>query len=374
MNKRELFFASLEGETQEVPSYTMAFFNIATAQRLLGEENVTNEYLPTDEYKLGASSTEGRERNIRFAQVTDNFAIGVGKGASFAFGHGGAGEFLEKIIQKDVEGYISEYETGVKKLTKYSPHFYHNYDHPMQTLTDEISLPNPKDAKRYEGLREESEFYKASGYVSYANLNGIFSGIHYFLYPYDKLFSDMILEPDALKAVIKKLAEFNLCSAEELLRCGVDCINFCDDLGDGRTLLFSKDMYKDYFFEYHAQLATLCHDYGAKLHMHSHGNINMLLPTLIEAGIDLINPLDPDEIGDMRELKERYGEKIMLVGGINKHFFDWDNDKMFTELSTVIKEGRKGGRFALMDSGGIPENITLEKYNYYNKISRELRR
>lgn len=170
-----------------------------------------------------------------------------------------------------------------------------------------------------------------------------------------------------------KLAEFNLCAAENLLKKGIDCITFCDDLGSGQDLLFSPDLYKEVFFPYHKELADLCHSYKKYVHMHSHGSIKKILPYIIETGIDMLNPCDPYENMDLKSLKEEIGDKITLVGGINKFFFNWSTNKMKVFLEKTIKTGRVNGGYILMDSGGIPENISKRKYDFYRKISRELR-
>ena len=128
------------------------------------------------------------------------------------------------------------------------------------------------------------------------------------------------------------------------------------------------------FFPYHKELADLCHSYGAFLHMHSHGNILKVFDDLVKAGIDMLNPLDPYEVGSMASLKEAYGDKITLVGGLDKFFFDWDEDTMERFLRETIAVGRKGGGFLLMDSGGIPENISREKFEFYVEASKRLRK
>ena len=374
--KREQVLAALRHEEGTVPSWTMAFFNIETARRLLGEENVVTDFLPEKDYKLGPADDDNRQRNLRFSGKIDNCAIGIGKGANFAFGHGGCGEFMERLIFEDGNRFISEFETGVHKMVQRSPHFYHNDHYPMDTLEEieRITLPDPQDAGRYQGLEEDVRFYREQGYFTYANLNGIFSGIHYFLYPYDKVLMDMLLEPEELHRLIQKLGEYNLTVAEHLLRTGIDCITFCDDLGDGRSMLFSPELYREMFFPYHKELADLCHSYGAFLHMHSHGNILKVFDDLVKAGIDMLNPLDPYEVGSMASLKEAYGDKITLVGGLDKFFFDWDEDTMERFLRETIAVGRKGGGFLLMDSGGIPENISREKFEFYVEAIKRLRK
>jgi len=373
--KRDIILSILNHEENIVPSWTMAFFNVQTAKRLLGAENVVTDFEPTESYRSGSASQDNRVRNLRYSEAVDNFAIGVGKGGNFAFGHGGPGEFMDKIVERGANYYISQYETGVKKKVKINPHFYHHFSYPLDSLENvqNVFLPDASDETRYCGIEDDIRYYKEKGYFTFANINGIFSGIHYYFYPFDKLFIDMMLDKDNLKILIKKLAEFNLTAAEKLLKAGVDCITFCDDLGDGRNLLFSPDLYTELFYPYHCELVKLCHSYGAYTHMHSHGNISKVFPMIVKAGVDMINPCDPYEFKNMLYLKEEYGSKITLVGGLNKFFFEWDNNEMKEFLVNLIRIGKKNGGFILMDSGGIPESVTNQKYDFYREVSKELR-
>jgi hypothetical protein len=106
--KRDQIISIINHEENVVPSWTMAFFNIKTAQRLLGEENVVTDFYPEESYKAGATSNENRERNIIYSECIDNFAIGVGGGANFVFGHGGPGEFFDRMIERGDNYFISK--------------------------------------------------------------------------------------------------------------------------------------------------------------------------------------------------------------------------------------------------------------------------
>ena len=178
-----------------IPSWTMGFFNVETARKLLGEKNVPDDIEPEEAYKFGPTSLENREKNIRYAEILDNFAIGVGKGGNFSFGHGGPGEFRERLIEKGEDYIITEHETGIKKRVNSNPYFYYYFDYPLMDLDclDCLILPDAGDPGRYEGIQDDVEFYKSRGFFTYANLNGFFSAMHYFFYPYDKLFEDMLL-------------------------------------------------------------------------------------------------------------------------------------------------------------------------------------
>lgn len=376
MDKRELVLCALNHQESAIPLWHMGFENIETAKRLIGHENVPCNLLPELDYKKGASTEEDMLLNIAYAEQLDSSAIGVGKGGNFDFGHGGPGEFLEKLVETGADYYISIYETGTKKEVRSNPHFYRCFDYPVLKPEnfDSFDFPNAADTSRYERISHEISFYKDRGYFTYANINGFFSGLHYFLRPFDEILMYMLTEPEFVGKVLKKLGEFNLTAAENLLKCGVDCITFCDDLGSGSSLLFSPEIYRKFFFPWHRELADLCHSYSAYVHMHSHGNISRILGDIVEAGIDMINPCDPYELKDMKCLKEEYSEGITFVGGLDKFFFEWDLDKMKEFLELTLKRGGRGGGYIFMDSsGGIPENVSKEKFKFFMEISRELR-
>jgi len=350
-----------------VLSWFMGFFDEVVAEKLIGKKNMPNDCFPVKDWNHGASERKDWDKKINYARSIGNFAVGVGWGTCIAFGHGGPGEFRERLIQKGENYRITEHETGVKKEVRYFPHYYRYFDYPVKNIENfELKLTDPQNLERYKDISEETAFYKKNNFITYANVNGFFSGIHYFLYPYEELLEDMLLNMDFIKELVNALGEFNLKAAEELLKRGIDIICFCDDLGSKDSLLISPDMYRDLFLPWHKKLAELCHKYNAYLHMHSHGNINSIMDDLYSAGIDMLNPNDPNEGMDIVELKNRYGDKITFVGGIDKFFFEWYYNKQEEYIINLIKN--TGGGFILMDSGGVPENVTNERF----KMIRDL--
>jgi uroporphyrinogen decarboxylase len=104
--------------------------------------------------------------------------------------------------------------------------------------------------------------------------------------------------------------------------------------------------------------------------MHSHGNINKILDHIVDTGIDMLNPLDPTEQMNLKRIKERFGDRLTLVGGMNKYIFDQDLDEIKVLLQQSVQIGARGGRFILMDTGGIPENMSREKFDAFLEMSR----
>jgi hypothetical protein len=372
--------ATLEGEILDhLPAWIMSFFNSATIRRLVPADLLVDDLAAWPEegaHGFGAHSPADLERLIAFNRYIDRVAVGVGQGANHAFGHGGPGEFNAQVIDRVPGEYtIIEYETGAKAKISYAPHFYHLFDMPIRSIADveRVSLPNAEDPERWRGFRDDLAYLKSRGEYTVGWINGFFSGCHYFFCDYQDFLVSLVTEPELVEQLLSKLADWNLKAAHMMLEAGVDCIGFVDDLGSGANLLFRPNLYDRFFFPWHRALCEMAHSYGAHVHMHSHGNIGKILDRIVDTGIDMLNPLDPTEGMDLVSIKERFGNRLTLVGGMDSHMFDQDLDEIEARLRRSVQIGARGGRFILMDTGGIPETISHEKFNAFLEISCRVR-
>jgi uroporphyrinogen-III decarboxylase len=83
--------------------------------------------------------------------------------------------------------------------------------------------------------------------------------------------------------------------------------------------------------------------------------------------------LNPTEGMDLESIRERFGKRLTLVGGMDKYIYGQDLDEIEVRLRRSVQIGAQGGRFILMDTGGIPESISREKFNEFLEISRRVR-
>jgi uroporphyrinogen decarboxylase len=377
---RERMLAILAGEILDyVPSWTMGFFDAATIRRLIPADLLVDDLTMWPEegvYSFESHTPVELNKLIAFNRYIDRIAIGVGRGANHAFGHCGPGEFNAQVIERTAQYRIIQYETGAKARLNYRPHFYHFFDMPVKSVADveQIVLPDPEDPQRWEGFQQDVAYLKAQGEYTIGYVNGFFSGCHYFFCDYQDLLASLITDPELVERLLAKLGDWNLIAARMMLEAGADCIGFVDDLGSGNNLLFRPELYDRFFFPWHRALCELAHSYGAPVHMHSHGNINKILERVVSTGIDMLNPLDPTEGMDLAAIKERYGQHLTLVGGMDGRIFDQNLEEIEARLQRSVQIGSQGGRFILMDASGIPENISSEKFAAFLEISRRVRR
>lgn len=72
-------------------------------------------------------------------------------------------------------------------------------------------------------------------------------------------------------------------------------------------------------------------------------------------------------------INEYYGRKIVLVGGMHKFFFSWSKEEMERYFISTINSMRGNSAYIWMDNGGIPEDITVDKFQFYLSISKKYR-
>ena len=98
----------------------------------------------------------------------------------------------------------------------------------------------------------------------------------------------------------------------------INIIDFCDDLGTQSSLLMSPEMYREIIKPLHARMfGYVRKNYpDVKVFFHTCGAVYELIPDLIEAGIQILNPIQFTASGmDPVKLKKEFGKQLVLWGG-----------------------------------------------------------
>ncbi len=374
-NRLEGIITTLNHQKPDVIPATTVFFDI----------NSQNKFVPVFDAK------DWKKNEIEYIEFMDNSIV-----------EGGHGELKSRIVERGNNYHLIEFESkAIWKITEFP--FNRDYIYyPIQGEADidKMILPDANDPQRYNGAEEDDgrlyredgryldenelaryasveervSFYKENSLFVIGTINGFFSGVWYFCRDFENFLIDLAIRKDFAQEMIRRVGEYNIKSAEELLKRGVHAIRFNDDLGSTESLLISPDFYKEYFYPWHKRLADLCHGYHAYSYMHSHGNINEILPLIIDAGIDIINPVGPTDNMDLENLKEKYGTKITFCGGISKFIGEMSKEEIEAHIKDVIKIGSAGGGFIVSQEGGIPYSMSVENFEFFMRVLKEYRK
>lgn len=132
---------------------------------------------------------------------------------------------------------------------------------------------------------------------------------------------NMIANPEMYEAVDAKIMEFYLKANEifyEATKGKMHAVLIGNDMGSQRGLMLSPDMVRRFVIPGCKKLVDQAHSYGLKVIYHSCGSIVDVIPDLIEAGVDVIHPIQALAAGMQPEnLKEKFAGKVSFCGGVD---------------------------------------------------------
>jgi uroporphyrinogen decarboxylase len=329
MTKREQVLAVVAGEQPEtIPTIAEAFMDV-TVTKVLGV----------------AATGDWFKDQVAEAELLQKNDLTVGAGVN------------SRTLERDDRHHLYEYETGARWLEQYDPTFCREavkYPVPQPEDVKKLKFPDLHDQSRYENMKALVDSFHREGYFVQGCTGGIWSGSYYLGTSFDNILTWMALEPEAAHEMFRKIGTYVLAAAEEMLNREVDSIFICDDLGSGHSLLFSREMYREFIKPWHKKIADLCHSRGKLFHLHSHGHIQELMDDIVDAGVDILNPVGPSDHNDLALFKKNWGRKITLLGGLSTTIAQMSESQIERHIAEVMKTGCKGGRFMPRTESGIP--------------------
>jgi uroporphyrinogen decarboxylase len=141
-----------------------------------------------------------------------------------------------------------------------------------------------------------------------------------FLRKLDNFLMDLLAEPEAVEGLLDALMVQHLQGLEKVCNAVgdvVDILRFGDDLGTTGGLFMPPDTYRELFKPRHTLLNKFVHENSQmKTFLHSCGSIYRIMPDLIEAGYDIINPVQTNCFEmEPEKLKAEFGNDITFWGG-----------------------------------------------------------
>jgi len=131
---------------------------------------------------------------------------------------------------------------------------------------------------------------------------------------------DPLVEPELTHCLIGRISDFFYEHHRMMFEaCAglIDVAQVTDDLGSQTGPLIGMDMYRQFYAPHHKRLIDLCHEFGIKVFHHDDGSCRPFLPSLVEMGIDILNPVQWTCPGmDMHELKAEFGDRVCFHGAV----------------------------------------------------------
>ncbi|MEM2849804.1 MAG: uroporphyrinogen decarboxylase family protein [Candidatus Bathyarchaeia archaeon] len=187
-------------------------------------------------------------------------------------------------------------------------------------------------------------------------------------------------DPEGLKRLAEDRVRKSLNYIRLQVEAGADIIVDCTDYALKSGPFFKPEFYHKVIFPLIKMLVDEAHRVGAFFIQHTDGNLWPIMDDLINSGIDALHSIDPSAGMRLREVKEKYGDKIALCGNVDAAdtLFLGSPEDVANEARSCIRDAAYGGGYFLTSSNciyrGVPINNTLAliktglKYGRYKPL------
>jgi uroporphyrinogen decarboxylase len=258
--------------------------------------------------------------------------------------------------------------------------------HPLAD-TDDVSAieshswPCVADPGRIEGLVEKTRGF-AEGTDCFIGATHAVSGmileLGQYLRGFEQFMMDLYINEKFAHHLIGKIAdvitELYLYYVTPIAP-WVDWVEFSSDHGTQDRPLISPEIYRKFFKAPYARIFAAVKKAAprAKIWLHSCGSVRELIPDLIDAGVDVLNSLQPKATGmDSLELKREFGSELVFHGGLDlQGGITGTAAEAVEEAKRRIDAFAKGGGYIFAPSNHFMQDVSLENFYAVYRTARE---
>lgn len=238
----------------------------------------------------------------------------------------------------------------------------------METLEELQAYPYPRIVEDEAYLQEvlaENIRLKAEDKIIVGGMQCTVWERAWYMRSMEQLMMDMLSEEETADFVLDTVTNIAIAQAEFYVKAGADILFFGDDIGMQKTVMMSEELYTTWLKPRLAKVVAAARAINPEIIIfyHSCGFVEPFIDHLIDAGVDVLNPVQP-ECMDFREIHEKYGDRISFNGTIGTQStmpFGTPEEVRAEVFKNLKIAGEKGGLLVcpthLLEPEVPPENI-----------------
>jgi uroporphyrinogen decarboxylase len=180
-------------------------------------------------------------------------------------------------------------------------------------------------------------------------------------------------EPELVTALVDLSVDINLAMAREVAARGVRIVYTGDDFAGDTGPLMSPAHFRTLFGPGLRRVIGGFKELGLMVIKHTDGMLWPIIDTIVDSGIDCLDPIDPIAGMNLAEVKAKYGMRIALKGNVDcAHLMTLGSPDQVAEATRqALREGAPGGGFILSSSNSIHSSVKPENYMAMLRTLRE---
>jgi uroporphyrinogen decarboxylase len=176
---------------------------------------------------------------------------------------------------------------------------------------EEYPLPDPTEPRRWAHLADEVGEHHARDLAVMGGLERTIFEVSWAIRGLEETLMDLYAAPEMVEALFERITELRTVQARQLAEAGVDILRLGDDISGQNGMMFDLETWARYFKGRLARVIAAAKEAkpDIEIHYHSDGNCSAAVPALIEIGVTILNPVQP-ECMDPAEMKRLYGDRL----------------------------------------------------------------
>ncbi|MCA9916459.1 MAG: hypothetical protein KC445_00835 [Anaerolineales bacterium] len=225
-------------------------------------------------------------------------------------------------------------------------------------------FPDPYANGRFDDAKKYIEMYK-DDYFIIGDLELSIYEMSWHMVGMEKFMLDMAMGEEYIGALLDRVKEFSIGIGKQLAVLGVDAIWTGDDFGGQNGMLISPKMWRELFKPRHAELfqAIKAANPDVLIIYHTDGAVSPIIEDLIEIGVDILNPVQPNVPGMApHELKAKFGDRLSFFGAIDQQDLlpNGTPEEIAADVASKIEALGGGGGYMCSSGVIIQEDVSLE--------------
>ena len=180
-------------------------------------------------------------------------------------------------------------------------------------------------------------------------------------------------QPELIHQINEDLLQFNLRVLKEMSPvCTPTFMTFAEDMSFNRGPMISENLFREFITPYYHRLLPLAKELDIIPIMDTDGDITMMVPWLLDAGLAGVLPLERQAGVDGDALRARFPE-LAMIGHFDKMTMHRGEAAMRAEFERILPLMRTGGFIPSVDHQ-TPPGVSLEEYRCYLRLLEEYAR
>ncbi len=176
----------------------------------------------------------------------------------------------------------------------------------------------------------------------------------------ENLLMDFILNPDFVRKLFQKIADYNISQVKKAVTYNIDAIYFGDDWGQQRGLIMGSQWWGEFIKPELKRMYDAVRDAGKAVFIHSCGDVDELFDDLVDIGLNCFNPFQP-EVMDIQKIIRVYKGRLSFWGGLStQKILPYGSPEDVRKESQRLIELGCDGNFIFAPAHNIQGDVSLE--------------